>query len=95
MIPVPSTPDIAKITSSGGIHCGAALNYPSAPATHHTIERLLDWVEKGERLTDVLGTNPLDRSRRTRKLCPLPSTASFLGACVNDWTLYECACGLV
>ena len=39
---------ISRLTYSGGGHCGAASNYPTVPATYHTIGRLIEWVEKGE-----------------------------------------------
>ena len=49
-----------------------ASNYPAVPATYHTVERLIEWVEKGVRPKDILSTDTLDGRKRTRKLCPWP-----------------------
>lgn len=73
-----------------GGHCGAASNYPSVPATYHTVPALVDWVEKGVVPLEILSTDPPDGSKRTRKLCAWPATARYVQGDVDDWTSYVC-----
>ncbi|KAF2083899.1 tannase and feruloyl esterase [Saccharata proteae CBS 121410] len=74
----------------GGGHCGAAPHYPSVPATYGFLDALVLWVEQGQRPQEILSTNAPDGSNRTRKLCPWPKTASYVGGDVDVWTSYEC-----
>lgn len=62
----------------GAGHCGASVNYPDVPGTYHTTEKIIEWVEKGERPQNVLSTNPPNGGNRTRLLCPWPKTARLL-----------------
>ena len=74
----------------GGGHCGAASFYPGVPATYHTVAKLVQWVERGEKPDAVLSTSPPDGSGRTRKLCSWPATARFVAGEVDDWNSYVC-----
>lgn len=74
----------------GGGHCGAASYYPGVPATYHTVEKMIEWVERGERPREVRSSDPPDGSGRTRRLCPWPATARLAGGDVEDWESYEC-----
>jgi feruloyl esterase len=75
----------------GAGHCGPSPNYPDVPATYHTVEKLVQWVEKGERPEWVRSTDPPDGSNRTRLLCPWPKTATFVkGGDELSWKSYVC-----
>lgn len=75
----------------GGGHCGAASNYPSVPATYHTVDQIVRWVESGHAPEYVLSSGPPDGTNRTRRLCSWPQTAKYQGGSVDDWTSYTCA----
>lgn len=75
----------------GGGHCGAASYYPQVPATYHTVGKLVAWVEQDERPENVLSTDPADGSNTTRKLCPWPQIAQYVGGDENYWESYTCA----
>ncbi|KAG8630016.1 hypothetical protein KVT40_001635 [Elsinoe batatas] len=53
-------------------------------------DAMIAWVEKGIRLEGIKSTEPGDGSNATRKLCPWPKTAKFVGANSDDWRSYEC-----
>ncbi|ORY60088.1 tannase and feruloyl esterase [Pseudomassariella vexata] len=76
----------------GGRHCGAATNYPQVPAKWHSLESLVQWIETAEVPTEMLSSDPTNESlsKKTRKLCPWPKTAKYLGGDSNDWTSFEC-----
>lgn len=74
----------------GGGHCGAAAHYPQVPATYHTVAKMVQWVERGEKPDEVLSTDAPDGSGRTRKLCAWPATARWVGGDVDDWGSYVC-----
>ncbi|KAH8808620.1 tannase and feruloyl esterase [Xylogone sp. PMI_703] len=74
----------------GGGHCGAASYYPSVPASYHTVPKLVDWVERGVKPTEILTTNPPDGSSRSRKICAWPLRAVYVQGDVNDWNSYSC-----
>ncbi|KAI2615967.1 feruloyl esterase [Hypoxylon sp. NC1633] len=76
----------------GGGHCGSAMSYPHVPGTWHALDSLVHWVEKGEAPTEILGTDPFDKTlkEKTSKLCPWPQTAKFRGGDPNDWSSFEC-----
>jgi feruloyl esterase len=74
----------------GGGHCGAASYYPQVPATYHTVAKMVQWVERGEKPDEVLSTGAPDGSARTRKLCAWPATARYVGGDVDDWGSYVC-----
>ncbi|KAJ5242905.1 uncharacterized protein N7469_001232 [Penicillium citrinum] len=75
----------------GGGHCGAAESYPSVPATYHTNEALLAWVENGTFPSWIQSSNAPDGSSRTRKLCPWPKTAKLQDQERSDISeSYEC-----
>lgn len=73
----------------GGGHCGYGY-YPQAPTTYHSMEKLLPWVEKGQTPMEMLSSDPADGTNTTRKLCPWPKTAEYVGGNVDDWTSYSC-----
>jgi hypothetical protein len=74
----------------GGGHCGAASYYPQVPATYHTVAKMVQWVERGDKPDEVLSTGAPDGSGRTRKLCAWPATARYVGGDVDDWGSYVC-----
>jgi feruloyl esterase len=74
----------------GGGHCGAAAHYPQVPATYHSVAKMVQWVERGEKPEEVLSSDAPDGSGRTRKLCAWPATARFIGGDVDDWGSYVC-----
>ncbi|KAK5132715.1 hypothetical protein LTR08_008681 [Meristemomyces frigidus] len=74
----------------GGGHCGAASYYPGVPATYHTVSKLVQWVERGEKPDELLSSNPPDGSTTTRKLCAWPATARYVSGDVDDWNSYIC-----
>ncbi|KAI1776253.1 feruloyl esterase [Hypoxylon cercidicola] len=76
----------------GGGHCGAATNYPQVPAIWHALDAVVQWVETGQPPTQMLGTDPTDKSlkNKTSKLCPWPQTAKFRGGDTNNWNSFEC-----
>ena len=75
----------------GAGHCGASPNYLDVPATYHTLDKLIEWVEKGDRPEWVLSTDPPDGGNRTRLLCPWPKTAKFVnGGDISWWRSYVC-----
>lgn len=74
----------------GAGHCGASANYPNVPATYLTVERLIEWVEKGEKPTSVLSTDPPSGANITRLLCPWPKTAKFIGEDQASAKSYAC-----
>ena len=69
----------------GGGHCGAASNYPDVPAEYHTVEKMVAWVERGEKPDWILSTNPPSGKNTSRLLCPWPATASFVEGGDQDW----------
>lgn len=74
----------------GGGHCGEGY-YPQAPTNYHSLEKLVQWVEQGAIPTEMLSSDPADGTNTTRKLCPWPNTAQYLGGGdSNDWTSYAC-----
>lgn len=74
----------------GGGHCGAASYYPHVPATYHTVGKMVEWVEKGQRPREVLSTEPEDGSGRSRLLCPWPEKARFMGGDEDEARSYTC-----
>ncbi|KAK6951659.1 hypothetical protein Daesc_006182 [Daldinia eschscholtzii] len=76
----------------GGGHCGSASNYPQVPGTWHALEAIVQWVEKGEPPSEMLGTRPSDEKLKdkTSKLCAWPQTARLQGSDANDWSSYVC-----
>lgn len=74
----------------GAGHCGASANYPNVPATYLTIEKLIDWVERGEKPASVLSINPPSGANITRLLCPWPKTARFSGNDQSSAESYFC-----
>lgn len=73
----------------GGGHCGDG-GYPQAPTTYHSMEKLVQWVEQGQTPGEMLSSDPADGTNTTRKLCPWPSTARYVGGDSGDWTSYVC-----
>lgn len=73
----------------GGGHCGA-VDLPQTPGTWRVMDALVAWVEGGVMPKSILATDPLDGSGRTRKLCPWPETAVFVGEDEDDWESFEC-----
>jgi feruloyl esterase len=74
----------------GGGHCDVAQGYPQAPANLHVMAPLIDWVERGIQPQGVLASDPPDGSGRTRKLCPWPQTARYVGGDTDDWQSFAC-----
>ena len=74
----------------GGGHCGSAEYYPQAPGTWNVVKPLVEWVERGVKPTSVRASDPVDGSGRTRKLCPWPKVAKFVGGDQDDWESYVC-----
>jgi feruloyl esterase len=74
----------------GGGHCGAASNYPSSPGTYHVTEALVSWVERGEKPASVLSTETMNGTVMSRKLCPWPQTATYIGGDINLSSSYVC-----
>lgn len=73
----------------GGGHCGEGY-YPQAPTVYHSLESMVHWVELGETPEEMLSSDPADGSNVTRKLCPWPATATYVGGDVDIWTSYVC-----
>ncbi|KAL4930425.1 Tannase/feruloyl esterase [Aspergillus undulatus] len=75
----------------GGGHCGANEAYPHVPATYRILDALVNWVEEGI-LPDegVLSEKPPDGRDVTRRLCPWPKQARFVGGDHGYWGNYEC-----
>lgn len=73
----------------GGGHCGEG-SYPQAPTKYHTLEELLPWVEQGVKPLEMLSSEPTDGTNTTRKLCPWPNTALYVGGDAGNWTSYVC-----
>lgn len=73
----------------GGGHCGEG-GYPQAPTNYHSLEKRVHWVEEGESPNEMLSSDPADGTNTTRKLCPWPNTAHYVGGDINDWTSYVC-----
>lgn len=76
----------------GGGHCEFASLAP-APTKWHVMEPLIQWVERDRPPASVLASNPGDGSGRTRKLCPWPETARFVGGDPDDWESFACSRG--
>jgi hypothetical protein len=74
----------------GGGHCGSASNYPSSPGTYHVAEALILWVERGEKPSSLLSTGTKNGTGISRKLCPWPQTATYMGGNVNMASSYSC-----
>ncbi|KAM0715043.1 hypothetical protein Q7P37_009508 [Cladosporium fusiforme] len=74
----------------GGGHCGAAAHYPQVPAKYHTVAKLVQWVEGGEKPSEILASDAPDGSARTKKLCAWPATARLVGEDEDDWGSYIC-----
>ncbi|GAB7328107.1 hypothetical protein MBLNU13_g00144t1 [Cladosporium sp. NU13] len=74
----------------GGGHCGAATHYPQVPATYHTVAKMVQWVERGDKPDEILSSGAPDGSGRTRKLCAWPATARYVGGDEDDWGSYVC-----
>lgn len=77
----------------GGGHCGAAVHYPQVPAKYHSVAKMVQWVEEGEKPSEILASDAPDGSSRTRKLCAWPATAKLVGEDVDDWGSYVCEQG--
>jgi hypothetical protein len=58
----------------GSGNCGAASWYPDVrlPATYHTVEKLVQWVERGGKPDWVASTGPPNVGNRSRLFCPWP-----------------------
>lgn len=76
----------------GGGHCGPNRSYPQVPVKHDILEALVEWVEGGN-VPDggVRSSGPSYGSDVTRRLCPWPAQARFVGGNQDDWTDYQCA----
>ena len=74
----------------GGGHCGAATSYPDVPAKYHTVEKMMQWVESGEKPAGVVSTSPPSGENRSRLLCPWPRTAHYTGGDEGLWSNYVC-----
>ena len=74
----------------GGGHCGPASNYPASPGTYHVAEALISWVEKGKKPATVLSTGTMNGTGISRKLCPWPQTATYIGGEVGVASSYIC-----
>jgi feruloyl esterase len=74
----------------GGGHCGLPSNYPSSPSTYHVAEALVSWVERGEKPGSVLSTGIMNGTGISRKLCPWPQTATYIGGDINVASSYVC-----
>jgi len=75
----------------GGGHCGPTSAYPHVPGTYDVLDALVPWVEKGIVPTQMLSTEPYDGTNVSRKLCPYPRNAKYVGGSIDDWTSYICA----
>lgn len=77
----------------GGGHCGASENYIDIPSTYHVVDKLVEWVEKGEKPEYVLSTNPANPASpiNSRRLCPWPKTAKLVPrGDPNSYTGFVC-----
>lgn len=74
----------------GGGHCGPASNYPASPGTYHVADALISWVERGEKPASVLSTGTMNGTSISRKLCPWPQTAMYIGGDTNLASSYVC-----
>ncbi|KAH8598407.1 tannase and feruloyl esterase [Bisporella sp. PMI_857] len=74
----------------GGGHCGPAFNYPASPGTYHIADALISWVEGGEKPASVLSTGTMNGRGISRKLCPWPQTATYIGGDINVASSYFC-----
>ncbi|KAG6364232.1 hypothetical protein INS49_005830 [Diaporthe citri] len=75
----------------GGGHCEGTLRHKSTPQVPHSLEKLVEWVEKGEAPQEMLFSNPPDGGNITRKACPWPSTAEYIGGDTNSWSSFVCS----
>jgi feruloyl esterase len=73
----------------GGGHCGAESS-PASPTTYHVVEALISWVESGEKPKSVLSTGEVNGTDISRKLCPWPQTAKYIGGDYNTASSYVC-----
>lgn len=55
------------------------------------MEKLVEWVEKGDAPQEMLFSNPPDGGNMTRKVCPWPNTAEYIGGNTNDWSSFVCS----
>jgi len=74
----------------GGGHCGPASNFPASPGTYHVAEALVSWVERGEKPTSVPSTGTKNGTGISRKLCPWPQTATYIGGDIKVASSYIC-----
>lgn len=77
----------------GGGHCGATtVGYADVPATYHTLEKLVQWVEKGDKPEYVVSTGPVSGKNISRLLCPWPRTAKLNGTERSPWNWESYVC---
>lgn len=76
---------------TGGGHCQGATTYPQVPGQQNSLEAVVEWVEKGSVPAELIGTKPADGSSRTKKFCPWPQTAKFVGTNADDSESYVCS----
>ncbi|KAI4595341.1 hypothetical protein KJ359_007016 [Pestalotiopsis sp. 9143b] len=74
----------------GGGHCSGAESYPQMPGTWHALEALVSWVEQDSFPEAILASDSADGSNSTRKLCPYPQNAVYIGGGGGNWESYTC-----
>ena len=80
-----------KFPSLGGGHCGANENYPQAPYEPELLETMIKWVEEGITPQEIRSSKTLDGNKRTRKVCPWPQTARYIGGDSDNWESFVCS----
>ncbi|GJC95900.1 carboxylic ester hydrolase [Colletotrichum higginsianum] len=75
----------------GGGHCGGAATYPQVPSKQNSLEALVEWVEKGQAPAYLVGVDPADGSKTTRKICSWPRTAKHIGVNADKSDAYVCS----
>lgn len=64
-------------------------------AEHDLVLALVDWVEKGKAPKQLIGAHYIDEDKRngvefTRKLCPWPQEAVYMGGDTSSAESFEC-----
>lgn len=73
-----------------GENCIANEAYPHAPSDHHTLNALMESVERCT-IPDggVLSSRPPDGKNTRRRLCPWPSRAIFISENEKYWMSFD------
>ncbi|KUI59280.1 hypothetical protein VP1G_06530 [Cytospora mali] len=75
----------------GGGHCGTTISHGAYAQTPQSLWSLVKWVENREAPHDMLFSGSPSGSNVTRKLCPWPETAEYVGGSPWDWSSFVCS----